>query len=171
MSTNSEGMVLVREKIPYSGKGPEALLGMIRRVLAENPYTQEFTCRVGQPIEIAKLVPPDQVPVKVNLHDALRTKKMEEHPFEQGKTPFQRLWDMFELVYAEGLQVCTIAVGDKFAFQKWLGVRIPQNRMSFYGTPIVHLAELPDDVFILAGAEQGDAEVSDIKYSIKGTIV
>jgi len=169
MSTSSD-LVLVKEKIPYTGKGIDPLLAMLRRVLKDNPYTQEFTCRIGQPIEISKLVPQDQVPEKLSLHDAVRGHRMEDFPFEKDKTSFQILWDMFGMVHAEGLEVSHIAVGDKFQFQTWLGIRIAQNRMNFYGTTVVFLSELPQDVFLVIGAEKKQAEPEDVRFSVKGTL-
>jgi len=169
MSTNSE-LVLVREKIPYSGKGSESLLTLLRQVLKDNPYTQEFTCRIGYPIEIVKLVPPDQVPERQSLHDVIRSHRMEEYLVEKDKTPFQVLWEMFGLVRDEGLEVGFLVIGDKFLFQKWLGIRIAQNRMSFYGTPIVLLSDIPTDVFLVAGTETREAEEEDIIFSVKGTL-
>jgi hypothetical protein len=169
MSTNSE-LVLVREKIPYSGKGIDPLLTLLRQVLNDNPYTQEFTCRIGHPIEIAKLVPPDQAPERQSLHDVIRGNRMEEYTIEKDKSPFQVLWDMFGLVHDEGLEVGFLVVGDKFLFQKWLGIRIAQNRMNFYGTPVMPLSDIPLDVFLVVGAEKKQAEVEDIKFSVKGTL-
>ena len=171
MSNSSEELVLVRERIPYTGKGVDALLALLRRVLVENPYPQEFVCRIGQPIEIAKLVTPDAAPEKMSFHDALRSKRMEEYTLEKDKTSFQVLWDMYGVVQAEGLEVSHIAVGDKFQFQNWLGIRIAQNRMSFYGAPVMVVPELPADVFLVVGSEKRDAEPEDIRFSVKGVIV
>jgi hypothetical protein len=170
MSTSSEELILIRERIPYTGKGVDALLSMLRKVLTENPYTQEFVCRIGQPIEIAKLVTSEEAPAKMNLHDAIRSHRMEEFTIEKDKLPFQVLWDMFAVVQAEGLKVSHIAVGDKFQFQSWLGVRIAQNRMDFYGTPVVLLSELPADAFLVVGADQKTSEAEDVKFSVKGVI-
>ena len=170
MSTRSEELVLVREKIPYTGKGPDALLGMLRKVLADNPYTQEFTCRVGHPIEIAKLVPPGTVPPKLGLHDALRQARMEEFSIEEGPSGFQVLYAMFDQVAAEGLEVSHIVVGDKFTFQKWLGIRIPQNRLAVFGVPLAHMAQLPPEAFVVAGTEGKSPEFEDIRYAVKATI-
>jgi hypothetical protein len=171
VSNSSEELILVKERIPYTGKGVDALLSLLRRVLVENPYTQEFTCRIGQPIEIVKLVTPESAPEKMNLHDAIRAKRMEEYTVEKSKSAFQALWDMFAVVQAEGLKVSHIVVGDKFQFQTWLGVRIAQNRMDFYGTPVVPLPELPGDTFLVIGSEKSDAEPEDVRFSVKGVIV
>ena len=165
-----EDLVRVREKIPYSGKGIDPLLSMLRKVLNANPYTQEFLCRIGQPIEITKLVPQDEAPERLDLHAAVRAKRMEEFTVEKDKTPYQVLWAMYGVVSEEGLAVSHIMVGDKFSFQTWLGIRIPQNRMNFFGVPIVQVSELPGDVFVLVGSEKREAEPEDVMFSVKGTI-
>lgn len=169
MSSSSD-LVPVREKIPYTGKGLESLLGMLRRILTDNPYTQEIFCRIGQPIEIVKLVPADSVQPKISLHDAVRGKRMEEYVPEEKTTPWKTLWGMFSAIAEEGLQVSHVAVGDKYVFQKWLGVRIPQNKMSFYGTQIVLMPELPPDVFLVIGGDDRNGEPESVQMALKGTI-
>jgi hypothetical protein len=42
--------------------------------------------------------------------------------------------------------------------------------MNFYGTPVMPLSDIPLDVFLVVGAEKKQAEVEDIKFSVKGTL-
>ena len=168
MSPRSSDLVQVRERIPFTGKGAEALLGFLRKILSENPYTQEFTCRIGKPIEITKMVPADQAPPALPLHDAVRAQRMDEPDPE--KTPFETLWKMFGIIEEEGLEVSHILVGSKFLFQDWLGIRISHKSMRFFGVPIVVSPEIPSEVFIVAGATTQNAEPEDIQYSLKGAM-
>ncbi len=167
MSLKSE-MVPVRESIPLTGKGPDNLLNLLRKILSDNPYTQEFTCRIGHPIEIVKMVPESEAPPTLRLHDAVRAQQMEEPPLD--KTPFESLWQMFTMVEDEGLEVSHILVGNKFKFQDWLGVRISHKAMRFFGTQIVVMPEIPADVFLVVGSTRKDAEPENIRYSLKGTL-
>jgi hypothetical protein len=168
MSPRSEPMVEVRESIPLTGKGPENLLGMLRKILSDNPYTQEFTCRIGQPIEIVKMVPESQAPPTLRLHDAVRAQHMEE-PTVEG-TPLEVLWKMFTAVEDEGLEVSHVLVGDKFKFQEWLGVRISHKSMRVFGVRMVVVPEIPKDTFLVVGSTRRDAEAENIRYSLKGTL-
>lgn len=171
-SSNPVGWALVKDRIAYTGKGQEALLLALRKVLADNPYTQSFMCRVGKPyIDIEKLVKPDDVPEPVSFHECLRNRKMEEYAVDKEKSPYIALWEMFEIIHAEGLEVSHIAVGNKDDFQKWVGVRIKRNQMQLFGVPIVHVGDLPQDIFVLCGSQTKEATPEEIEFSVKGTIL
>ncbi len=175
MSSKSEGFVRIKDRVPYHGKGIDELMAALRRVLSEpvNKYTQKIVLEVGAPhIYIEKLVPEDQavdIP-QLSLHDILRTMEMEEYELEDGKTPSQQLWGMLEMVHDKGLQAMMVVAGNKSKFQKWLGVRIHNVKPTVFGIPFQLLGELPEDVFVVCGAETRVAEVDDIKYSVKVTI-
>ncbi len=168
MSIRSENLVRVREQIPFTGKGAEALLGFLRKILSDNPLTQEFTCRIGQPIDIVKLVPEGEAPPVLLLHDAVRAQKMEE--LSREGDPFKTLWAMFSTVEEEGLEVSHILVGSKFSFQDWLGVRLSHKSMRCFGVPVVPMPEIPSDTFLVVGSIKRDAEPEDIRFSVKGAL-
>ena len=176
MSTSSEkaGFVRLKEKVPYTGKGIEELLGFLRRTLTspDNKFTQKITLEVGVPfIRFEKLIPEAQIPdvPQISLHDAVRSKPMEEYRPEDRETPMHQLWGMFDIVQAEGLEVSHILVGDKHVFQSWLKVRIPVTRLTIFGVPLRVVTELPGDIFLVCGASVKDGEPDDIQFSVKGT--
>lgn len=175
-SKSDPDWVRSKERIPYHGKGVKDLVGALQQVLSEpaNKYAQKIILEVGTPyIYLEKLVPaaeagPEITPI--TLHDAIRTNKMDEYEADEDLTATQQLWEIFNLVHQEGLEVCAVAAGDKLAFQKWLGVRIPQSNMSVFGTPFFVLGELPADAFVVCGASTKIADNEDIKYSMKGSV-
>lgn len=178
MSSNSEkGLVRVKEKIPYTGKGVENLVIMVRKILTENRNTQKVVLEVGVPhIYIEKLVPEAEAAKEapLSLHDAIRAKPMEEYPLDevtQKQTGIQKVWEMFSMIHAEGFEVSHIAIGDKQTFQKWLGIRMPVTKMAFFGIPVAQVPEIPPDVVLVCGSATREADPEDVQFSVKVSIV
>jgi hypothetical protein len=178
MSSKSEagnGFVRIKDRIPYHGKGVDELVGALRKALSEpaNKFTQKIVLEVGAPhIYLEKLVPEGEamdVP-QLSLHDAIRTQKMDEYEPTADRSPIQQLWEIFGMVHDEGFEVTDIVVGNKNRFQKWLSIRLPPTKMTFFETPVHVVGELPEDVFVVCGAPTKGADVDEIKYSVKGTI-
>ena len=177
MSNRSEtpGYVRIKDKIPYGGKGVDELVVSLRRILSENKFTQKILIQVGVPhIYIEKLVPESEAQemetVKLNIHDVIRNRKLEEYDGDDSLKPYEQLWEMFGMVQKEGYEVCNLVAGNKSAFQKWLGVRIPQTDMRVFGTPFEVVGDIPPDVFIVCGARARDVEPDEIAYCVKGTL-
>ncbi len=163
-----EDFVLVRERIPYSGKGIEPLLAMLHQILTANPRTQEFRVRIGEPIEITKFVPLDQVPERLTVHDAVRTRQMDEHvprPTDNAQTI---LLEMFKLLDKEQLHPLFFLVGAQSKIFKW--VDIPRRSRALCGVEIHKTDAIPDDVVVLSGARSRDGQPEDIELSIKVTM-
>lgn len=177
MSTKSEeGFVRVKELVPYQGKGPDELVGALRRLLADptNKYTQKIVLEVGSPhIYVEKLVKEGETTTpQLSLFDVIRNVEMEEYDSEANsdRNPLQQLWEMFAVVAKEELEVTAVVVGSKSKFQKWLGVRIVSSNPKVLGTPLHVYGDIPEDVFILCGATERIAEPYEIKFCVKGTI-
>lgn len=179
MSIKSDhGFVRVRDHVPYFGKGIDELIAALRKIFSDNERPQKIVLEAGvKHIYLEKLVSPEEAkeresiaPVTANVHDAIRNTRIEEYESVDILPPFQQLFEMFGMVQAEGLEVCHIVVGDKGRFQKWLGVRIPQNNLSLLGTPITITGEVPDDVFVICGGPSKVADPHEIQYAVKGTL-
>ncbi len=176
MTTRSDpGYVRIKDKIPYHGKGLDELTMALRKVLTDNKYAQKIVLEVGVPhIYIEKLVPQEEAQdheaVKVSMRDILRNRKLEEYILEDELTPFQQLWEIYSMIQKEGFEVCNIVAGDRLKFQKWLGVRIPQNDLKVFGVPFEVGGDLPSDVFVVCGARTRDVDPDDIEFCIKGTL-
>lgn len=179
MSTKSDhGLVRVRDHLPYFGKGIDELIAAIRKIFADNEYPQKIVLEAGtKHIYLEKLVSPQEAkeresitPVNQNVHDAIRNARLEEYEGADILSPFQQLFEMFGMIQSEGLETCHLVVGDKLKFQKWLGVRIPQNNLSLLGTPITVTGEVPDDVFVVCGAPSRMSDPHEIQYAVKGAI-
>lgn len=174
-SNKSDEFVRIKDRIPYHGKGVDELTAALRRILSEpvNKFTQKIVLEVGAPhIYIEKLVPKDQatdIP-QLSLHDIIRTAEMEEYELEDGKSSAQHLWGMLEMVHDKGLHGVAVVAGNKSKFQKWLGIRINNVKPMVFGIPFQMLGELPEDVFVVCGAQNRIADIEDIKYSVKVTI-
>lgn len=171
--SNNFDLILLKEKIPYTGKGTDELLGAVRRILTDNKYTQKITLEVGvSHICIEKLVPPEEAKeqLQISLHDTIRARTMEEYKPEKEQPGFRQLWEMFDIVHAEGFEVGCLVVGDKKQFQEWLKVRTPLNKLTCFGTPIFQLPDIPSDVVLVCGMATRTAEVDELLFSVKTTI-
>ncbi len=172
-NSSSSDYVRVKEKLPYQGKGVESLLDFLRRTLTqeEYKYSQKIILEVGAPyVRIERLVSKalsPEVP-QLSLHDAVRSKHMEEFQRPDNSTPMHDLWAMFDIVHAEGLEVSHVLIGSKYAFQDWLKIRIPATRFAVFGVPLHVISQYPSDVFVVCGSASRDSEPSDIEFSVKG---
>lgn len=169
-SRSNNGFVKVKDRIPYHGKGTEDLIGATNKILSDpsNKYTQKVILEVGVPyIYIEKLVPEGEVPdiPHLSIHDIIRNHKIEEH--SSNSPPFTQLWDVFSIIRQEELEVNAIAIGDKEAFQKWLGIRLPNRNMNVLGTPIFIDGKLPSYTLIVCGALAKNSDIEDIEFSVK----
>lgn len=167
MSNNSEGLVLVREKIPYTGKGVENLVTMVRKILEDNPYTQELILRVGKPIEIARLVKSDEVPEPVTVHDTVRTRQMEEYDSTDSSAEVA-IMGMFNILDKESLFPTCFLIGVQSRLYKWLD--IPRRSTMVCGVELSKSDQIPDDVVILCGSPVKGGQPEDIELSVKTTI-
>jgi hypothetical protein len=166
-------MVLVPEKIPYTGKGVEALLAFLRKVLEENKYTQKIVVEVQKPIYIEKLVPKDEAPETVSLTwlESARNKQMQEYEGTEEKlAPQEQLLDMFHDVNVEGYEICHVITGNLKKFFKWAKGQTHSGREHrLYGVPVSQ-ADIPEDVIILCGAQSRDAGPDDLEFSLKAVL-
>jgi hypothetical protein len=172
MSNRSEGgMVRIRHRIAYGGKGFDMLGETIKSIGKAHPYAQKIgPLEVGKGfIPVEELVPANEVGdrIPLSVHEAARRARMEEFSIKSS-VPFTDLFELFNIVHEEGLYPGFFAMGDKGRFQKWLGVRIP--RMSLFGVTVVQQQEIPHDVFLLCGTDLKDPDPEDIKFSLKVTL-
>jgi hypothetical protein len=169
------GFALVKEKIPYSGKGVDELLSFLRKTMTEpkNKNIVRIFCEAGSgEIYIEKLVPESEAhdTPTLSLHEVIRIQRMDEYEPEKDQSGINHLWDIFSIIHKEGYEVCYLAIGSKAEFQKWLGIRIPVTNMTFFETPVEIIPDLPEDVVIVCGADTKVANYDEIKLSIKMTI-
>lgn len=175
MSNKFDNFVKIKDKIPYSGKGIEELAGSVKRILSapENKYTQKIVLEVGVPyIYLERMVSADEagnLPI-TTIRDMIRIKPLEEFESDKQLDPLVQIWEMFSIIQKEGLEVGFLAIGNKFIFQKWLNIRIPNSDMRFLGIPIQVVEGVPDDAFVVCGTPARDAEPEDICFCIKGSI-
>lgn len=170
-SKSNSGFVKVKDRIPYYGKGIEDLIGATRKILSDpvNKYTQKIILEVGVPyIYMEKMVPEGEVPdiPHLSIHDIIRNHKIEECAANING-PLRQLWDMFDIIRQEELEVNAIAIGDKDIFQKWLGVRVPNRNINVLGIPLYIDGEIPGTTVIVCGAPSRTSDIEDIELSVK----
>ncbi len=173
-SKSNNGFVKIKDRIPYYGKGVDDLVGATKKILSDpsNKYTQKITLEVGVPyIYIEKMVPEGEVPdlPKLSIHDIIRNHKIEECP-PNINGPFRQLWDMFDIIRQEELEVNAIAIGSKELFQKWLGARLPNRDINILGIPIYIDGEIPETSLIVCGASSRVSDIEDIEFSVRVAI-
>lgn len=172
MATKTASWVRVKERIPYNGKGVDNLLNALRIILEQNRYAQKIQIEVGSGhILLEKLVSEEQAAeTQTSWHDSIRAHKLEEYKPSANLTPHQQLWEVFQIIHVEGLEVGQIVVGDKHQFQGWLGTRIPLTKMNFFGIPITQASEIPHEIFIVCGTEERESDPEDVVFSVKGSL-
>jgi hypothetical protein len=169
--TSRGELVLVKEKIPYTGKGINTLLSFLRQVLETNKYTQKLIIEVHKPILIEKWIPKDEAtdePV-MGYVEAVRSKPMTEYIVEKdtSPTPYEQLFEMFGTIDREGFEACQVLTGDIKNLQKWS--KLPKNQNRLFGVPIAQV-NIPEDVVIICGANAREAGPEEIEFSVKGVI-
>jgi hypothetical protein len=166
------GYRLVKERVPYEGKGIDNLLATLKVLLVANPYTHKLTVEVGtKEIRLQKFVPEEGHSGELTWHEAVRSVPMYEYaPDREGMLPLHQYWAAILRLQMEGFELGRVMVGDKAKFQKWLGLIIPTVKPTVLGVPMEVDTALPEDVFILCGVLDFDCEPVDVECSVKGVI-
>jgi hypothetical protein len=165
--------IIVKERIPFSGKGVDDVVAAVRHILSTNKNARKLTLEAGKPFLLEKLVSEEEADVnreKKSLYDIVRNLPMVEHQLDEEKTPLQNLWDIVSILHGEMLDPVCLLIGDKFRFQRWMKVQIPVTRMSFFGITIKQLPELESDVFIFCGSENQEDGLEGIQLSVKAAL-
>lgn len=172
MSTRSDGLVIVRHRVPYNGKGSQMLGSTVAAIVENHKYVQKIgPIEVGKSfIPIEELVPVAEAAAPLTLHEAIRRSSMEEYQLDLSLSPLKTLFDMYAVIQEEGLFPGYLVIGNKSYFQKWLGSRISHTKMSIFGTPVIEQEQLPESVFVLCGTDTRDPGPEDVKFSLKVTL-
>ena len=165
--------VLVKEILPLSDKSDDRILqtvktilkrpGLVRFVVDARQDTLDYW-RVASEEEAAELT--------VTFRAVLRSVQMEEYDIldgNEGKTSFEQIFDMFEMVVDSGCMPSHILSGrGSIILRKW--IPISRKATSIYGVPLLFEKSLEPDVLIICGAKTHDATAADIKYAVKVTL-
>ena len=175
LKSDYPGYALVKESVPYHGKGLIDLGRAIANLAADgqNKYVQRIVVAQGDPhIRLEKLVPESEVPnnASTSFHDVIRNRSMVEYPVDLEKNSINQLWEIFDLIHGEGLFVNSIAIGRRAEFQKWLGLRLHLTRPNFFGIPIKELTEVPHDTFFVCGTPEKESDIDEVRLTIKASI-
>jgi hypothetical protein len=173
MPKHYPGYSRIKEQIPYTGKGPDAVAAAVEKVLRENPTAQKLTVEaVERVILLEKLLPEAEAKdLLISWHDVVRQRPMDEYPVDRKLSPHVHLANMIDILARSGLEPAQVLVGDRNLFQDWLGVRVSPIHPSVFGTPLTVVSQLPTDIFVICGAHAREADPSEIEYSVKGAYV
>ena len=171
----SSNLILVKDRVPRSGKGVDSLLNQLGQYMRIplNKYVQKIIVDVSRPyLYFEKLVRKEEVPPETDLsfHDAIRIVPMEEVVFDNGVdiTPLQYIDQMFRIITNHGYETGHILIGKKSGIFKWLD--LPRSHERLFGTPLHKIAEIPDDVIIACAAKTRECDPEDIQLSVKVSI-
>lgn len=169
--SNYPGFVTVKDKIPYHGKNLSDL-GRSIAAIGQSGIQRILIEQGTGFINIEKLVPESQAPesTQLSLYDFIRNRKMEEYSPDKDKSCFQQLWDIFDILQSENLEVGFIAIGSKQQFQRWIGMRLHITSPKFFGIPIHIVSDIPPDVFIVCGTPDKNSDMDEIRVSVKVTL-
>lgn len=172
MSRNADKFVLVKDRVPRSGKGVDNLLSQLTQYLRqpENKWVQKMVIDAQRIyLYFEKLVPKDQAPEEVDMtwHNAVRKVPMEEVGQSDG-VPAVYLHELFQKVTKNGYEVCQVLVGSNSGLYKWAD--IPRRDERLFGVPITKDGDIPDDIVILCGGVHRECDPEEVAYSVKGTL-
>ncbi len=178
MSHNADGFVLIKDRVPRTGKGVDNLLSQLAQYLRlpENKYVQKMVID-SQRIYLyfEKMVPKSQAPEEASMtwHNAVRRVPMEEIDVEEAKeqlTPHlhRYVFDLFERVTKNGYEVCQILIGSNSQLYQW--VSLPRRSERFFGVPLTKDGDIPDDIIIVCGGTSRECDPEEVAYSVKGMI-
>lgn len=171
----AEGPVLIKEPIPISSKDTETILMVVKNALSQQGVVKFTVDARKEFIDFWRVASEEEAAeLGVSFDEALITVEMEEYdPFDTDqvdpKTPFQQMFDMFEMIEDSGCVPSHILFGSSpLDLRKW----IPMSRKSkvLFGVPVHFLNSLEHDVLIVCGAKDTDPTAVDIEYAVKVTL-
>lgn len=168
--------VLIKEVQPLPDKESlDVVMAAVKKVLQQPGIVRLVVDARKDNLEYWRAVTEDEAAEKsISYHDMLRQVAMEEYDqhLEEGdseKTPFEQLFEMFEMVEDSGCVPNFILSGaDPIGIRKWLPVS--RKGKSLFGIPLFFENTLEDDVLVICSSRVKEATAADIEYAVKVTL-
>lgn len=171
MSSRSDRTAIDALPLP---KSPAEQGELLKRLVQEDATLKVVFDRSKPFLLLHRVATPEEEALTIEqaLHDTIRVHPMEEYsPEGEDKPAHQQLFEMFDLIGSESLEVSHVLVGNRQRFEKWLRTKFPRTKpASILGIQIVFTSFIEQDTFILCGAPTRDALPGEIRFSVKGVI-
>lgn len=169
-------MMLIKELQPLpSSSGLDAVMIAVKKTLQQPGVVRLVVDARQNNLEYWRSVSDDEGSEKsISYHDMLRQVGMEEYEQyvdkgENTKTPFEQMFEMFEMVEDSGCVPNFILFGaGPVEIRKWLPVS--RKSKTLFGVPLYFESTLEDDVLVLCSSRIKDATAADIEYVVKVTL-
>ena len=154
----------------------QGILSVLRRVLSK-PYVQSVELRTGSPITVTWYKDAsDSLSIgepEVDPDTILASVKLAE--FVGGGSPKESLVDAMLLLTSEGHFPAFFFVGSVQEFKNWLSiprvVPLPKVEdsayLNFIGVRLLEVPSLPDDCFVLLGADVVGGSMAEVSRALK----
>lgn len=164
---------LIKERLPYSGRTIDEVLNSVRIAITMKGVQRVILDRELDYIRIERqpdVGEPSSGP-GLSLNDAVR--RLPEHHLaeyipEGQPSPYEQVFEMFNMVLSEKLFVTHVLTGPAAQLFKW--VKVPRRAQTLLGVPVYRLEELPNTTIIICGSEDRDAEPQNIVFAVKGEL-
>lgn len=168
--------VLIKEVLPLPDKESiDVVMTAVKKVLQQPGIVRMVMDARKDNLEYWRAVSDDEAAEKsISYYDMLRQVAMEEYDqyLEEGdpeKTPFEQMFEMFEMVEDAGCTPNFILSGaGPIGIRKWL----PMSRKgkSLFGIPLFFEGTLEQDVLVICSSRAKEATAADIEYAVKVTL-
>lgn len=169
--TRAVGKVRVTDRIPYTGAGVDSLTAQIGAILKVEKDAQRIILDVTKDyIHVEKLakITVDKDEFQERLDTLIRSVQMRESVPEKPMPRFEYVHHLFRQVTDEGLEVALILVGNLTTLEKWIPMSAKSPRL--FGVRVARVKNVPAELILVCGAEWHEAEIEDIRFTVKGVM-
>lgn len=172
--TRSATMTRVTERLPYTGGGVDALIAQVSAILKMEKEAQRIILDVTKPyVHLEKYVrgvsnEEAKEELQTRYDEVTRNVPMKEFVPEKIGSKYEYVHQLFRQVTDEGFEVVLVLVGNISTLDAWISVSRKDPKL--FGVQVKRLRSAPSDVIIVCGAEWKEAEVEDIRFTVKGVM-
>lgn len=161
---------LIKDKIPLSGTGSEAIVATITKVLKiDNIVKLAIDARTGM-VDFWRVPSEEEKQEEINpFRGVLKQVTMEEYSPEEEESGERQFLSMCEIIEDAGSYPVFILTGREFSkLRKW--VNFPRRSKQIAGIPILLNPDVVEDVILICGAKSKDADPIDTDFIVKMTL-
>jgi hypothetical protein len=164
-------MVTIEEVVPLSGRGTDAVMTAVKKILNRGDVTALTVTAGDDVIRFSRVATQEEAEAKQDLsyHDVVRANKMEEYvPDSQDVDPHRQMFEMFEIIDDAGFVPIILLSGCPLhKLRDWLDL-MSRKAKAVYGVRVLVDENIPDDCLILCGSETNDSDGPEsVRFSVK----
>ena len=161
---------LLKDSLPFRDKSTNGILQLMQQALSMNGVVRLVVDARNDEVLLWRLASKEELEARdVTFSSILRAVDMEEYVPEEGKSSFEQMFEVFDIIADAGRSPTHILSGASIPrLRTWIPVS--RKGTSMYGLPLVLGNGLEEDVLIVCGAKSPDATPEDVSYAVKITI-